>query len=123
VRNTRISFVLLVTGLVAVARAGPPPVIHLGQVFDAHTKAPLPGVQVRSVYDGWPADATKRWVLDTETDSLGVYGVTLNRPGEIHFVKAGYDSVILHWPDEFSGVEQGGCDISLGPVWLHPIRE
>ena len=116
-------FVILACVVSVTATAGPPLIVHLGQVLDASTNAPLVGVEVRGVYDDWPADVKKRWPLKTETDSTGVYGVTLNRPGTIHFVKAGYDSLVLHWPEEFDGADLGGCGVSLGPVRLHAIHE
>lgn len=89
--------------VVAVAAwADPPMVVHAGKVFD----------------ESFPDHP-----ISSYTDSLGVYSVTLNRPGRVFFVKAGYDSLMLHWPDQFSGSDQGGCGITLGPVYLRRASE
>ena len=109
-------FVLL--GLAAIAWAGVPAVVHSGQVLDAATNAPIVGVQVVAFFDDWPEDAQKHGAFTTQTDSMGVYHIGLSRPAEVLFIKTGYDSLTLHWPHEFTGVEQGGCGVNLGPVRL-----
>ena len=95
-----------------------PPIVHIGQVLDAKTGTPLVGVRVIGSYDDWPKDAVKPGVFTTETDSAGVYYVGGDRPVQILSVIAGYDSLVLHWPEEFEGSDRGGCDINLAPVKL-----
>jgi hypothetical protein len=115
-----------IVGLMIVAAsalAGPPPIVHSGEVLDASSHMPIGGVLVSAFYDEWPANASKPGVYETRTDSLGVYYLSINRPARVVFFKAGYDSVSLHWPEEFEGSDQGGCGISLGPVRLVPAGE
>lgn len=102
----------------ASALAGPPPIVHIGEVLDASSHRPIGGVSVRAFYDEWPANASKPGVYETMTDSLGVYHLSFQRPARVLFFKAGYDSLFLHWPEEFEGSDQGGCGINLGPVRL-----
>ncbi len=112
-------FVLVVAAFLAFnVLAGPPLIVHIGQVLDAETGTPLVGVRVIGSYDDWPKDAVKPGVFTTETDSGGVYHVGGDLPARILFVIAGYDSLVLHWPEEFEGSDRGGCDINLAPVKL-----
>jgi len=110
-----------IVGLMIVAAsalAGPPPILHSGEVLDASSGSAIGGVSVSAFYDEWPANASKPGVYETRTDSLGVYRLSIQRPARVVFFKAGYDSLFLHWPEEFEGSDQGGCGINLRPVRL-----
>jgi hypothetical protein len=112
-------------GLVTVTTvlAGKPMVIHTGQVLDGTTGTPVASVQIVAHYDNWPEDAKKPGVFATQTDSMGIYHFASNRPAEVLFIKSGYDTLMLHWPQEFEGSDRGGCDINLGPVRLVRLKK
>ncbi len=110
----------IVVGCAVVVSAGVPPVSHLGRVLDSETREPVIGVEVLGYPDEWPIDVPRKATSRCFSDSMGIYSVGLNCPGNVHFFKAGYDSLVLHWPEEFEGSDQGGCGITLGPVYLSP---
>ena len=110
--------ILAVLGVSGIAGAGVPPIVHSGKVFDAKTGDTVVGVEVHGFYDEWPDSIPKYAVSKSYSDSLGVYHIGLNRPGTVHFIKAGFDSLVLHWPEEFEGSDQSGCGINLEPVYL-----
>jgi hypothetical protein len=118
VRNSGLTIVMII---VAVSGwAGEPPLLHRGEVLDASNSLPIIGVQIHAFYDEWPPESPNPGVYETQTDSTGVYRLSINRPAEVVFYKAGFDSLALHWPEEFEGSDQGGCGITLGPVKLVP---
>jgi len=107
-----------VLGFVTVLVAGVPAIIHSGKVVDAETGAPLAGVEVVGFFDEWPAGVPRYVASKSISDSVGVYHIGLNRPGSVYFIKAGYDSLVLHWPEEFDGSDRSGCGINLTPIHL-----
>lgn len=114
---------VVVAGVVAVAGAGPPMVSHGGQVLDAETGEPIHGVKVVEFCDESPDRFPERPVSASVSDSLGVYFVGGSCPGEVYFAKAGYDSLALHWPQEFGGDKEGGCGVTLKPVYLSRTKQ
>jgi hypothetical protein len=113
--------IIVVLGYAVIALAGIPSVLHLGQVLDTETGEPVVGVEVLGFPDEWPDDIPRKATFTSFSDSLGDYSVGLNRAGNVHFYRAGYDSLVLHWPDEFGGSDRGGgCDITLEPILLNP---
>jgi hypothetical protein len=109
---------VVVLGVAAFAGAGVPPILHSGKVFDARTGEPVVGVEVVGFFDEWLDNTPKYAVSKSHSDSLGGYHIGLNRPGTVHFIKAGYDSLVLHWPEEFEGSDRSGCGTHLTPVYL-----
>ena len=112
--------VLAVLGGTAIAGAGVPPVSHLGAVYDAKSSEPVVGVKVVGFADEWPDSVPIHAISTSYSDSMGVYSIGMNRPGYVYFVKVGYDSLMLHWPEEFEGSDQSGCGVNLGPIFLTP---
>jgi len=120
----KVIFVLVIAGFLTVnVMAGPPSIVHLGQVLDRETGAPLADVRVIASFEDWPETASKPGVFTTQTDSTGVYGIGFDRRARVLFFISGYDSLVLQWPQEFEGSEQGGCGISLGPVRMVRIKK
>jgi hypothetical protein len=105
--------------VVNIAVAIPPPV-HKGQVLDAVDEHPLTGVGVRVTFDDWPEDSPKPGFFEMTTDSSGAYHLLLDfdNPARVVFHMQGYDSLSLHWPDEFDELESVGCGCNLAPIRL-----